>query len=445
MGEGSESRSRVGRRLLLGAVVIVVLGVVAILVAPSLVSLARKAKDAVVGPRVTTTTLSPAEKAQLAQEQAEAKAVARVAGLVGVTLPARGGVPAPALPADAFPRALPSHQVVAYLPYWYLGDTTAAQLDDLTTVAYYALDLDADGSIRQSGPGWGDLQTPALASLVSAGHAAHDRVLVTVDSDDESVLDAISASPAAAAARLVPEIERVVETYGFDGVDLDLEGRAGGDRAGFARFVQLVGQALHAEDATWEVAIDTYPQSASDPDDFFDIAAIAPYVDQIFVMAYDMYQPGVPSANAPLTGASLSDATALETYTAIVKPSELVLGVPFYGQDWDVGSTTAPGSATGPDALPYSQIAAGNHAVLWDPTTDTVFINYTYQGKAHQAWFDDPLSLALKTALASEYHVAGVGMWALGMQGGSAGGDALLTALLGGSPALKLPLATPAH
>jgi hypothetical protein len=385
-----------------------------------------------------TTTTTKAQREQQVQYSAEQLALTRAIAQVGVKLPQVPGAAAPALPAGGPAKPLAPHQVVGFVPYWYLGPGVDADVASLTTVAYWALGINANGSLQESGPAWADLGSSDLTSLVSSGHAAGDRVLLSIATDDETVLDAISASPGPAARKLVPTLVHLVEAHGFDGVDIDLEGRNGADRAGFATFVRLVAAGVHAADPRFEVVIDTYPQSASDPDDFFDIPAIAPAVDQFFVMAYDMYQPGVPSANAPLTGTSISDATALETYAAVVPRSKIVLGVPFYGGDWTFkDSAGVPLSATGPTALTYSTIAAGHHPARWDPATYTVWFSYRYQGHTHQTWFDDPLTLALKAALAQQYHVAGVGVWALGMEGADSG---LLQALLGGSRPVKLPL-----
>ena len=35
----------------------------------------------------------------------------------------------------------------------------------------------------------------------------------------------------------------------------------------------------------------------------------------------------------------------------------------------------------------------------------------------HQTFFDNPTSLALKAQLANTYHIAGMGIWAMGMEG----------------------------
>ena len=67
--------------------------------------------------------------------------------------------------------------------------------------------------------------------------------------------------------------------------------------------------------------LNTYPTSAFDPLGFFDVKALVPHVDELFVMAYDMQNPDVPSATAPLTNASLNDAMTLAEYASVVPAS----------------------------------------------------------------------------------------------------------------------------
>ena len=52
----------------------------------------------------------------------------------------------------------------------------------------------------------------------------------------------------------------------------------------------------------------------------------------------------------------------------------------------------------------------------------------------HETFFDDPTSLALKARLANSFHIAGLGVWALGMDGNN---PAMMAALLGNAPVVK--------
>ena len=79
-------------------------------------------------------------------------------------------------------------------------------------------------------------------------------------------------------------------------------------------------------------------------------------------------------------------------------------------------------------------IAASGHPTYWDPVTQTAWTSYLDGTQWHETYFDDPTSLALKAELASLFHIAGVGIWALGMDGND---PAMIAALLGNAPAAK--------
>jgi spore germination protein YaaH len=231
--------------------------------------------------------------------------------------------------------------------------------------------------------------------------------------------------------------------YGFDGVDLDLEGWDASDRAGFVAFVAAFSTTLRALDRSWTIMLNTYPQSAEDLTGFYDVKALSSHVDQMFVMAYDMDSTEIPSADAPLAGASLSDVSALASYVAAGLGPKVILGIPFYGYDFPASGPTDGAAATGsPYAVTYDEIAASitvdGHKPLWDAATETPYILFRLGKQWHQTWFDDPVSVALKTALAAQFHVAGVGVWELGMV---AGAPEMIRALAGGSPVVKLSLA----
>jgi len=387
------------------------------------------------GASPTTTTQPDPTAVYLPREHA---AVAAAERAVAVRLPKSIGAPAPSLPAHPFTSDLPAHQVLGFLPYWEVG-TVTPDYAGLSSLAYFAVDVARGGSLVETGAGWRALASPSLAAVIAAAHAAGDRVLFTLFSEDPAVIHSLAVAPGPTADKLAAAVATQLRSGGFDGVDLDIEGQSTADRPGFVRFVTSFADRLRGIDPTWSITLNTYPTSAFDPRGFFDVAALAPHVDQLFVMAYDMQNPGVPSATAPLANASLNDALTLAEYTAIVPARKLILGIPLYGYDFPASRGGAPAFTMGtPVAVTYSEIVAAGRKPLWDPASETPWMSFRRGGRWHQTWFDDPVSIALKTALAAQFGLAGVGVWELGMAGGD---PQISTALAGGLPPLRLPLA----
>jgi hypothetical protein len=349
--------------------------------------------------------------------------------------------PAPAPPSLADAPALKSHEVFAFAPYWNLPGSSSYDVADLTTLAYFSLDVNADGSIDESGPGWVGYQSQDLATLITRAHQSNDRVVLTVTCFDQRTLDALTSDPSAP-QRLATQLVPLLHQKSFDGLNIDFEGKGAADQVGLDKLVAQVSGALRAADPHWQLTMDTYASSAGDQSGFYDIAGLAHSVDAFFVMAYDMDDPSRPTPTAALTGGAFNDIEAVKQYTSVVPPSEVILGVPYYGYDWPTAGPADGDAATGPPSpVSYSQIVSSLYPVYWDPTSQTAWTSYETDNQWHQIWYDDATSVALKAQLANDYHLAGVGVWALGMDGND---PSMLTALLGRAPAVKNFQAPPA-
>lgn len=128
--------------------------------------------------------------------------------------------------------------------------------------------------------------------------------------------------------KLVANLVELVERYGLDGVDIDLEGELmmGIDAAGnYTPFVRELATALHARSKILTAATGSYPGGML-PD------ASLPFFDLIEIMSYD--QVGLTWGTAG--GEHSTYAQALTDLTLWLRKgvpaSKLALGVPFYGR-----------------------------------------------------------------------------------------------------------------
>ncbi len=347
--------------------------------------------------------------------------------------PPQAGVfatPAPASVASG--PAMRPHEVFGFAPYWTLADSADFDLADLTTVDYFAVGINPDGSLDNSGAGWQGYESQSFIDLIDRAHTAGDRVVITVNDFSQSSLDQLAASPTAPET-LAQSLLFLVKARSLDGVNLDLEGQGSTDQAGITNLVKVVSQTLKAANPHYQVTMDTYASSAGDPTGFYDIAALTPYVDGFFVMAYQLNLRSPPASESDLTSSMFSNQTALRQYSNAVPTSKVLLGLPAFGYDWPTTDGTLNAQpAGGPTIITYGQEIASGHPMYWDPVTDTAWTSYQVGSQWHEAFFENPNSLYAAAQLAHDDGIAGVGLWALGMD--SPNDQGMVSALAGNAP-----------
>jgi spore germination protein YaaH len=357
-----------------------------------------------------------------------------------LSLPAATGAPAAAPPDIADGPPLQPHELFGFAPYWTLDKSSHFDVESLSTVSYFGVDVGPDGALVRSGDGWVGYQSEQLAELVTRAHAAHDHAVLTAKTFDPPTLHKLSTDPNAG-ARLSQELAGAIQAKSMDGANLDFEGHGAADRAGFASFACEVARGLKRVNPHWSITVDTYATSAADDQGWFDVRALADCLDGFMVMAYDMYQDGRASPNAPLNGYNSNDQEAVAAYVSRVPAQRVILGVPFYGYQWPTPDQQPnQTSSGGPTPMTYAQIAAAGYPKYWDPTGKVPWSAYQDGPQWHELYFDDPTSLALKAQLANDRKLAGLGIWALGMDGNDPG---MMAALLGKVRPLKSELHGP--
>ncbi len=371
---------------------------------------------------------------EILEENAAAK---RAQSYLNVSLPTAPDKPSPNFTPGIFKRGLKSHVVVGYVPSFELGAVTPQDLSAVSIVCYDGIDVGNMGQIIND-QSLSLLSQSQVANLVNTSQQDRDMVLLTVFASSNQIIKSITDNPRQSASNLSKGLVPLLKTYGFNGVSVDIEGQYGKERAGFVSFMRYFKKDLLPKDKSAFLLLDTYANSAADPNNFYNIASLYPLVNDIFIMGYDMDDPSISSPNAPLVNENLgnSDIQSLLSYIQVVPASKLILGVPFYGYDFSTKNKFPGSPAIGSDpvAVTWASILATHRKQLWDPLSLTSWYRFKVGRRWHQTWFDNPVSIALKTALADEMHLGGVGTWALGMNGTD---TQMLAALQGGAKPLK--------
>ncbi len=365
----------------------------------------------------------------------------------GPVTPAQGA--SLARPAEpAFDLAAASglrRQVFGFLPYWELsGASTKLNYDVLSTIAYFSVGATSKGNLKKkdadgtSTTGWGGWTSSSMTRVINAAHQRGTRVVLTVSvfawtSTQAGVQKAILGS-ATARQNLARQAAAAVRDRGADGVNLDFEPLASGYADEFVAFLKVMRSELNRVRSGYQLTYDTtgfignYPLEAS-------VAAGA--ADAIFVMGYDYRTAGSAGAGSidPLSGPKYDLTDTVRAYTARVKPSRVILGLPWYGRAWSttsdsVRATTRSGAKYGySTAVNYESVTdlVQKHGRRWDPVEQSPYVAYRRQNCTstygcvtswRQVYYDDGASLRLRLGMVNEYGLRGAGMWALGYDGG---------------------------
>ena len=383
-----------------------------------------------VTPKLTAVVPDPTPAFRLSRDVGDYAPIPASLPAVGSAQPALNYPGPPSLTGDR----LAPHDVFGFLPYWLLD--SAPDLSNVSTVAYFGVNVNSDGSLFESGTGWAGYQSPELASVISNAHAQGTQVVLTAKNFNTPSLHQLYSDPANA-DRLSQQLIQVIGARNMDGVNLDFEGSGSADRAALVSFVASVSRQLHAANPRWQVTICTYTGSAGDPNSYFDVASLAPYVDAMFVMAYDMIDFTHASPNAPLDSYDI----LMSQYARAVPPQKVIWGMPFYGYEFPTADSK-PGSAAtaNPRPLSYGEISAAHLPVFWDSDHSVPWTAYQDSGQWYEIYYDNPGSLTLKANLMGHYHLRGAGIWTLGMNGGD---PTMMAALMGGARPNKSGAAGP--
>lgn len=336
-------------------------------------------------------------------------------------------------------------RVYAFLPYWNLGHDEL-NVDSLTDLSYFGLTVNAKGRIVTTDPPYKKWrEDKKLAETVKKVKKNGGRVSFTLICHVEEDIDAVLACPSCW-TDLAKDVARELTWAGIKDVNVDFEYPAYTTPEKAQKYSQMVGVLNNYLDTTLGdsfVVVSAYADSAdrakrgevrlTDPESLADNA------DALFIMAYDFHRP--ESANAgpvsPLEGSyttsRLNLTTALKAYLKVVPASKLILGLPFYGYNWIVEDASPMSTRIeGNDMIGFSKSISYAEVTdllikkqlkpLWNDSAKTPYVNYIDEetGSSHQIWYDNAESLKYKAELAQKNHLLGVGVWAVGYEGGYA-------------------------
>lgn len=332
---------------------------------------------------------------------------------------------------------------LGFLPYWLLGKAKNDYSGYITTLDYFSLTLDTDGTILKSTtpielePGWYALTSGSVDAFLGTAKSKNIKLSVSVFDGDQTSIDRVLDDPTRSGSNLVNDITDVMSKYGFSDLNLDIESISEATSAAqlkFAQFVSEVRNQLSSKKLPYTLSIDIAPIDFIKDNRLVKPDLIEKYVDRIILMAYDFHSPSsfVTGPVAPLGGAGtiaeFDTKVGVEKALKVTAPGKILLGIPFYGYSWETidnferaaivpSSAVITSNSTVEDILSkcstcsaqFDDIAKEAYVVYKDNDTNTY----------HQIFYPDKNATEAKVNYVNSEGLAGIAIWALGYEGGS--------------------------
>lgn len=323
-----------------------------------------------------------------------------------------------------------SKEVFGFAPYWNIDKFDNIDFNVLTTLSYFGVEVDADGSLVKWDPGYETFTSKKATNLFKKAHKHGTRVVLTLTQMNNWAIESIMDSPEAQ-NRLIKESVTLVKERGIDGINVDFEymGDPGQDyRNKFSNFVDRLTKEMHRQVPASKVTVSVYASAIKDPK-IYDIQVLGNKSDGIFMMAYDFAVAGSDHAipTAPLYGHKEGKywydiSTAVEDFLKHMPAKKLILGVPYYGYNYPVyepGVKVPTGWGYGV-AQTYSYVKDAVNPSLsgWDNLGKVAWKAYSNGYGWRMIFVEDTQSLGIKYDFAIQKGLGGVGIWALGFDEG---------------------------
>src|SRR3989344_5292717 len=364
-------------------------------------------------------------------------------------------------PATRAALALSALEVIGWIPYWRAAAGTAdilPHLPSFTAIMPFGYIVQNDGTLHDAF-GLDAPMSTTSATLVAAARAAKVKVIPTVMWSNGAAIHTILSNQASRVA-LEDRIVALVTTNGFDGINIDFEGKRAETKEYFSLFLkglyQRVGQKLvYCSIETRIPLADRYGDTPPPPEAgqyANDYVEINKYCDRVQLMTYDqqtvdarLNKAGSEAAGPYIPVSDPAWIKKVVNLTAQTIPKKkLQIGIATYGfrfdMQWAFNPRYATALAAAIGATP-SRNVAGELSFIYNPSavsaatkaaasvgntlsttsgTGLATPTTTYSGNAtipgtdgsyHILWWSDAKAIADKVALAKSLGVRGVAIF----------------------------------
>ena len=327
-------------------------------------------------------------------------------------------------------------EVIGFLPSWMAAKEVKVYPKNLTQLIYFGLAANEYGQLVLYDennivlPEWTYFNASFFSSLVKEAKENGVKVLMSIKCFDNEDIDKII-SNSLIRTRLIGQLDNLIEENELDGINIDFEYIPDTDfptRKYFNLFMKELATKLRTKYPDLIINIDIYANAAW-RDRPYDLERIADHVDQIILMGYDFHRAVSLQAGpvAPMRSDDNKNSVveALRALFNRVPKEKIILGLPFYGYEWqtfskEYKSYTVANTGALATYKRVRNLLEEKQDMLdyyWNNQSMTPWLVYKENGAIKQIHYENDQSLSLKLQLAKQLQIPGIAIWALGYEG----------------------------
>ena len=256
----------------------------------------------------------------------------------------------------------------------------------------------------------GNYESLADKNYVDQAHAMGMQVWAVLDNFNkgDNVQSEVLFASTAARKKLIASLMKDAQTYGFDGINLDVEGIKASAGPHYVQFIRELS--VDCRKAGLVLSIDSYvPASYSA---FYNWAEQGRVADYVVMMGYDEHFAGGEAGSVASIGYERQGITDLLKQ---VPKEKLISAIPFYTRIWKEDASGTSSQSVGISSA-KEWVETNQVELYWQEDLGQYYGELEKDGVNYEIWMEEERSLALKMQLIRDNGLAGVACWRLGLE-----------------------------
>lgn len=256
----------------------------------------------------------------------------------------------------------------------------------------------------------GNYESLADKNYVDQAHAKGMQVWAVLDNFNkgDNVQSEVLFASTAARKKLIASLMKDAQTYGFDGINLDVEGIKASAGPHYVQFIRELS--VDCRKAGLVLSIDSYvPASYSA---FYNWAEQGRVADYVVMMGYDEHFAGGEAGSVASIGYERQGITDLLKQ---VPKEKLISAIPFYTRIWKEDASGTSSQSVGISSA-KEWVETNQVELYWQEDLGQYYGELEKDGVNYEIWMEEERSLELKMQLIRDNGLAGVACWRLGLE-----------------------------